>query len=518
MKHNNRTSVVIILLISIFLSAITAILYAFVQGGDFYKGWFAAFVLCIPAFILLQIVWNWGGRSRMLAGMMLVAWILRLGFGMTAQKLLPIYGYREEPQQKQGYLFDDAYRRDEEAWRIVQDEDPTFFEPLTRKFNNDQYGGMEILGIWIYQYLSPDERRFSLIILLGAFLTAAGVPFLWKAIKNRWDLPMANIAAWIFVLYPDSIVYAGSPMREPFLTGILAIAFWALCTLHDHWKKSGIVLLLSFFAILPLSTFVAGALAICTVLWIWIESLVSRSKKWLWAGVIGIALAGLVILVAALPSIQEFIHYDIHTTEINSGWVEKVVGEIGGRFRTVFLAVYGITQPVLPAILFYRPTTPFWKAVGIFRAVGWYAMVPFLFYAFFTTLRAKNSKERGLLIINTLFLIGWIFVSSLRAGGDQWDNPRYRVIFLPWLAFFTAWGFRYAKQIKDGWLIRWILIEIIFVGFFSQWYFSRYYADIIHRFPFWKTVVYIVICSTVVFASGLVQPILKKIRKNKEKR
>jgi len=33
----------------------------------------------------------------------------------------------------------------------------------------------------------------------------------------------------------------------------------------------------------------------------------------------------------------------------------------------------------------------------------------------------------------------WIVVSSYRAGGDQWDNPRYRVIFLLWQALLAAY-------------------------------------------------------------------------------
>ena len=516
MSRFNWKNILPVLFSSILLSAATAAAVSYFSPGEFWLGWTDAFILSLPFFLLLWVIWNWSGREKLVAIMMLTAFVLRLGFGLATQNLLPVYGYRDEPQQQLGYLFDDAYRRDEEAWKIVEEEDPSFLEPLTRKYNNDQYGGMAVLGIWIYKFLSPDARRFSLIFLLGAFFTAAGIPFFWKAIKNRWDLQLANIAAWIYVLYPDSIVYASSVMREPFLTGILAAAFWALCTLRDHWKKSTMALICCTLLILPFSTFVAEALVICIGLWVWVEVLIPRSGKWLWAGILVMFISVLLTLAFALPSINEFIHYDIHTTEINSGWVEKVVGEIGGKFRSGFLAVYGITQPVLPAILFYRPTTPYWKVVGIFRAVGWYAMVPFLFYALFSVFRTQAKKEKGLLVINAIFLICWIFVSSLRAGGDQWDNPRYRVIFLPWLAFFTAWGYCYAKRIKDWWLVRWIIIELIFVGFFSQWYFSRYYADIIHRFPFWKTVTYIVICSTIVFATGLIGPIYRKIREKKK--
>ena len=183
-------------------------------------------------------------------------------------------------------------------------------------------------------------------------------------------------------------------------------------------------------------------------------------------------------------------------------------------------------QPVLPAILVY-PTAPacdlahgpcttiYWKVAGIYRAAGWYILVPFLFYAVFSTVRIRDKKERGLMVVNAVFVLVWMFISSLRAGGDQFDNPRYRMIFLPWLAFMAAWGIDFALKLRDWCLIRWIAIELIFLGFFTQWYYSRYSADAIRRFPFWKTVIYICICSAAVFATGLIGPIRNKIRSKK---
>ena len=69
-----------------------------------------------------------------------------------------------------------------------------------------------------------------------------------------------------------------------------------------------------------------------------------------------IAVGGTAALLTTGGLIETYIHFDLHTTENQSGWVEKVVGEVGGQFRTLFLGVYGLTQPVLPAIMFYQPT------------------------------------------------------------------------------------------------------------------------------------------------------------------
>ena len=523
-KNTNAAWYIIIVLL---LSALTAWAAARWTVGDPGVTFRAAALISLIFWSLLALLWKRAGKGWTLAVLLLLSFGLRFGFGLASVNLLPEYGHPNERREEMGFLFDDAYRRDEEAWTASVKEDLSFTDTLTREYHNDQYGGLALLSVWLYEYISPDARRFTLIILIGCFFSALGLPFFFKGTLERFGKRSALIAACVYALYPDSIFYSGAPMREPFLIGILGAAFFMLCRLRENKAKYGLLLTLCIIACLPFSTLVAAALIGVSLLWIWAEFLIPRSKAWLWIGVILAVLGILASVIVALPAFKEWIHYDVHTTERSSGWVEKVVGEIGGQFRALFLAVYGLTQPVLPAILVY-PTAPacdlahgpcttiFWKVVGVFRAAGWYMLVPFLLYAIFSTLRVKDKKERALLIVNALFILVWMFISSLRAGGDQWDNPRYRVIFLPWLAFMAAWGIDFALKNRDLWLTRWIAIEVIFLVFFTQWYYSRYSADAISRFPFWKTVTYIVICSAAVFATGLIVPLRKKLKKGRE--
>jgi hypothetical protein len=72
-------------------------------------------------------------------------------------------------------------------------------------------------------------------------------------------------------------------------------------------------------------------------------------------------------------------------------------------------------------------------------------------------------------------LAAWVLVVSIRGGGDMTDNPRYRVLFLVWMALVAAWAVPYALARRDPWFWRWLLVEGIFLGFFTQWYFSRYF-------------------------------------------
>ena len=68
----------------------------------------------------------------------------------------------------------------------------------------------------------------------------------------------------------------------------------------------------------------------------------------------------------------------------------------------------------------------------------------------------------------------WIILASARAGGDQWDNPRYRVILLMFQAALAAYALLWARQNHDRWLGRVLAVEGIFLLFFGYWYIARY--------------------------------------------
>jgi peptidoglycan/LPS O-acetylase OafA/YrhL len=117
--------------------------------------------------------------------------------------------------------------------------------------------------------------------------------------------------------------------------------------------------------------------------------------------------------------------------------------------------------------------------LGIFRALGWYALAPLLVYALVSVWRLEPSVKKRWLVVMVLVITAWVLVASARAGGDQWDNPRYRTIFLPWMAAVAAWGITHARQTRDRWLCRALLIEGIFLLFFTYWYIGRYYLGVL---------------------------------------
>ena len=68
----------------------------------------------------------------------------------------------------------------------------------------------------------------------------------------------------------------------------------------------------------------------------------------------------------------------------------------------------------------------------------------------------------------------WVLVCSFRAGGDQWDNPRYRLMMLFFQAGLAGYALLWARQTQDRWLRRVFIVEGIFLLLFGYWYFARY--------------------------------------------
>ncbi|HAF49133.1 MAG TPA: hypothetical protein DCL08_07845, partial [Anaerolineaceae bacterium] len=162
--------------------ALALLMQVLLPFGDFWKGTLAAFYLLFFVSLFLYLAWRLFGGAKKLAGMMVLAFILRLGLGMFLTWGLPQFGYDEAPQQA-GFVFQDAYLREGSAWNLAQSN-----EPLTRAFSDDytadQYGGLLALDAFVYRYISPDAYRPALILILTAGAMALSLPFLMAVVRR----------------------------------------------------------------------------------------------------------------------------------------------------------------------------------------------------------------------------------------------------------------------------------------------------------------------------------------------
>ena len=111
-------------------------------------------------------------------------------------------------------------------------------------------------------------------------------------------------------------------------------------------------------------------------------------------------------------------------------------------------------------------------------------MLFLLLYAPWRVFRWNDKWEIGSNRISisarALVLIVWlgIVIAAFRGGGDQWDNPRYRVSFISLQAALFGWVWVAQRLRTDKWLWRVLVGTAIVMIWFVPWYLERYiYLD-----------------------------------------
>ncbi len=447
-----------------------AILSVF-SAGSIWLGWLKCGVLSALLIFGLIRVWRLVGAGRTLAIVMLVSFIIRIGFGIFLNQGLPLWGF-DNPVQNTGYVFSDAHNRDQAAYQIAVSGD-AWLSQIKAAVAVDQYGGLLTLSALTYWVFSSDVHRPLLMVLFSAAAMAAGVAFLFAVVNRKWGGKMALIAAWIYAIYPDSILLGSSQMREPILIGLTCLLLWNVL----EWKikpiRSLVSALITTAAICLISIPAAGAafaMVLGLVFFDWLHDQTKLQTKMV-ALILFVAFLGL-MGIAGWYWLKESLSYEYLMTVSSSGWISALLKQYGTQFQIPFITVYGLTQPLLPAAI-VDASLPIWKGIAIFRAAGWYFVIPFLLFSFTAVFSVKKDENRVALIFISLALAAWILISSVRAGGDQWDNPRYRTTFLPWLAILVSWVWLRVRQQKSPWFWRIVAMEVIFILIFLDWYLYR---------------------------------------------
>lgn len=479
---------------------IAALLALVDRNGYFFRGWSIYLVLLGLGAASIYGVWKAVSASRNATIIALIAFILRLVIGVTLTLVLPIVGYQDNEEHQAGYVYTDAYIRDNQAWSLAVSGKP-LMTALSGELPGDQYGGMLALSAFLYRYLSPDLHRPLMILVLGAIVSAWGVLCLWKASQTWYGEKIGLLAAWFFALYPESVLLGSSQMREAIVIPITALPFYGLSEIQGHKRSGWFWIIISAIILIPIQPLVSIIyFAILSGLWVFDPTtLRGISKRQTILAIIGLVCLLLVAIfiassiLANLPSLQGsgplsvylnwFEHnfaFQSYILERASGMYQGLLKSVGEQWRWLIILVYGTAQPVLPAIVGDPGAAWIMRIIGFLRAAGWYALALFLIYGALAILRNHLQERRLQLAWMSLISWTWIIVSALNAGADQWDNPRYRAIFLIWQVILAAWALEYARLHRDAWLWRWLAVEVVFVGLFTEWYLARYYPGFIH--------------------------------------
>jgi hypothetical protein len=496
----------------------TGLLLSLLDGGTFWISWLAYSLILTIGSSVLVVLWYGTGTTWRLGLILILALSLRIALGMAFSYVLPTYG-NDNVVQKAGYIFRDSFSRDSQAWSLANSS-ASLWSVFEKSSTADQYGGMLFLSGWLYRFLSPDSHRPWLIILVGALVAAIGILLAWKAARKSWSEPVAWGIAWILALYPESILFGSAQMREPFLMTFVSMVFWGVVNWQDNWRTSAAWLAGGMAGMLLFNPSVAVAAIIVLAVWVWIRGK-GLPREWGWwiAGGAVVGFLAIFLFTRAVGSSLPFqgtlvdnllnwfrfsSAWDASLLEQHSGWIQNVFTFLPASLHFPFIVGYGITQPLLPAAIADPAVWPM-RVLGIVRGLGWYALLPFLVYSLRPIWKMQGKRERFSWLWLWIAVWGWIILSSARAGGDQWDNPRYRIILLLFQAALAAQTITWQRASRDHWLGRFLVVEGIFLGFFGYWYAARYSGWKAGQVHVLIIIALIAFCSAVIIVGGWIK-------------
>jgi len=480
----------IVLFSAIVLLALSSFLAWVSNGFAGVNGWKSFFAIGIAGEVLYCFTLRVFAREKVpgwLIGFLLGVVLLRLALGVVLFAELPEWGYGTKVERA-GYVMSDAYERDTTAWLLAHSD-----KPLTSAFHDyrkvDQYGGLLFLSAAVYRYLGGEVHQPLLMVLLVSLFSSLTVLFTWGFVRRLWGYGAAAVAAGVAGLFPDAILVGGSQMREAFTMTLAAMVVYGFVLVWQEKSKWGMGLIIGvlvgslflspFFTVMLL--IVLGLLALFVSEW-----RVLRDWRF-WAGIL-LALVVLLGLVWAfgeklLPGfhgnapeiLSTWFKYatkwQLYLSQRASGWIQKVLRSTPGWSHVFLLLVYGIVRPFLPAAL-VATGQPVWKAIAVFRAAGWTLLLPVLVYTFFRSIFTFKKQRVAAALSIAIWLI--LIIASLRGGGDQWDNPRYRLSLICLQAAMAGWVWMQNRRKPDLWLRRIVLALFAVFLWFVPWYLRRY--------------------------------------------
>jgi hypothetical protein len=460
-------------------------------AGPPFSGWFGYGVLCLVCAGLVFGTWKWVAgtdRPRWLAVALGLALGLRLLVGWGLEVALPIWGY-DQPNQRAGYVFYDAAKRDGDAWALAASD-----KPLTAAFGgrytSDQYGTFLFASAGLYRAFGGPVHRPLMIVILAATVGALAVVFTWAFGGILFGARAGVFAAWTVALFPEAILLSASQMREPFIMTGLAIAFYGYARTRIGDPRGALPALLggTLLCLAVSPPFGVNCVLLLAAAWLW-EAKGLRRRPWMIALVVVLVTAAVGLTFRAWSSIGGLpgeglfdvligwftagSRYELSQLEEASGIVQYLFGLTPKGLHLPLATAYGIAQPFLPAAL-TDPGAAIWRVIAVLRGLGWYALLPFLGYGVLGVIRQKRWRHLSTYL--ALVAVVVVVLASYRVAGDQWDNPRYRTAFIALQAALAGWGWSYARRVGDPWLPRLAILLGGFVLIFLQWYLGRFYG------------------------------------------
>jgi 4-amino-4-deoxy-L-arabinose transferase-like glycosyltransferase len=482
--------------------------------SSFYWPNFFAFLLPVIALAaLIAAVGRWLAPGK--AGEWVRKWVwIALAVRCLSVMIWPIvlreWGYRSA-EELGGFLSTDAFNATNTAWTNSQQgfSAVSTFHPD----NGDNTGGITFLAVVVFRLFSPDHQRPMLLGLLASAFSSLAVLFIYLIGESLFSVRVARAAGVVAALFPEAVLIGSSHLQQGYLATFLAVMIWGLVGIFvtrrdgppggSHYRlgwRSGLG-----FAVagLLLSTFVSTqfgllGLAVAVVLALWLSDPRRRLGQIVWI-VSGIGVLVLVVLFflgqADVVPYQfnlllrqwrflfgeAWLEYNrMRATGSGSDLFMQLLSQLPRSTALLVAGLWGLLQPMLPAAIGYRSPSPAGSGIaqilGILRGAGWYLLLPFLLYGFLASLRVlgRRRAETGFALLFWAIAL----ISSYRALGDQWDNPRYRLFALAPMALTVGWAYWHWRESQSPWLARVQVPYWVAVAAMTAWYLGRYWLNV----------------------------------------
>jgi len=435
---------------------------------------------------------------------------MRLAFLVIVPLAMLLWGYPTD-RNRIGLVETDALNATTKTWRAAQSNQPVL--ETWAQGSGDNTGGITVMGVVLFRLFSSDKERGLLLGLLAAAVSALTVIPTFRLANELFSERVAKVAAVIAAVYPEAVMLGSLDVQQGYLALVLGAELLAVAGLW-LWKKSddgklgaprpvlaAVLLVLSLVAMFLLSYQFFILSIFCGALFaVWMADPRRRFGRIVWIAA-GVGLLALIVLHVlslrdVIPSDSDY-PYSQYRYLYGLAWAEydKIAAAGGGDlFQSVLVtmdrtaafllaALYGLLQPVLPAAIGHRNLTAqggsFWQALGIYRSLGWYLLLPVLIYGSLKSLRGLIARKPEVILAVLFWTIA--FIGSYRAFGDQWDNPRYRLFAFVPMALLAAWAWIEWREPRDVWFLRIAIPFAVAVVGLTVWYILRDYAGV--QFP-----------------------------------
>lgn len=269
--------------------------------------------------------------------------------------------------------------------------------------------------------------------VINSFINALVIVYIYLVAQSIYNQKIAKIASSIFAFYPEAILLSISNVKDSLVTFLVIIAIYhGIKVAQRKEMLFGYVwIALAIVGIYTMRPYVAYY----TWISVTVFQFIFMKKNYIKQLLIASPLIILIIIAASRGYRSHSFYADAFVKMVTAERVH--VGGPGSYFTGRTFSGLSDTIRFLPLGTIHFMLTPLpWKAssmFGVFGAIMWHALIPYLIYGAFYSIRFK-WRESFILYVPIIMIT--VTIILIFAGG----SARHRIQVTPFLIIFIALG------------------------------------------------------------------------------